>query len=260
MDRYHAIVERWKQREIKDVNDLQTVLQNFRIVFAYHSGKIENQEITYHNTREIFENGKVVNYTGELRTLYEIQNQKECYDFLKYKIIAREPVTPALIKDIHRMLTQGTYDEARWSKGERPGQFKKHDYVVANDQGALPEDVEDEISELCEEIENIDDRGDNIIKTAAYLHCKFENTHPFADGNGRAGRTLMNYYLMIHNHPPLIIFENTKDLYYRALGYYDETGEIDQFVSYMKESMIQSWEKRHAPERRLDSFLEKQKD
>lgn len=40
-----------------------------------------------HQTREIFENGKVTNYTGELRHLFETQNQKVCYEWLKSKII-----------------------------------------------------------------------------------------------------------------------------------------------------------------------------
>lgn len=257
MAEYELIVEKWKEKKISTIEDLQTVLQNFRILFAYHSGKIENSEITYHNTREIFENGKVVNFTGELRTLYEIENQKKCFDFLKGKIVDREEITPDLIKSIHRELTQGTYDEARWLKGERPGEYKKHDYVVANDQGALPEEVSEEIEELCDEIRDVPDKGENIIKTAAYIHCKFENTHPFADGNGRVGRTLMNYYLMTHNHPPLIVYDETKDQYYKALGYYDATGDISQFVEYMKESIVRSWEIYRAPEKGLDTFIER---
>lgn len=257
MAEYELIVEKWKEKRISTVEDLQTVLQNFRILFAYHSGKIENSEITYHNTREIFENGKVVNFTGELRTLYEIENQKKCFDFLKGKIVDREEITPDLIKSIHRELTQGTYDETRWLKGERPGEYKKHDYVVANDQGALPEEVSEEIEELCDEIRDVPDKGENIIKTAAYVHCKFENTHPFADGNGRVGRTLMNYYLMTHNHPPLIVYDETKDQYYKALGHYDATGDINQFVEYMKESIVRSWEIHRAPEKGLDTFIER---
>lgn len=257
MSNYRVIVEKWQKKEIKTSADLDTVLQNFRILFAYHSGKIENSEITYHNTREIFENGKVINFTGELRTLYEIENQKKCYEFLKEKIVNRVEITPELIKKIHKELAHGTYDETRWSKGERPGEYKKHDYVVANDQGALPEEVVEEIEELCDEIKDIPDKGENIIKTAAYIHCKFENTHPFADGNGRVGRTLMNYYLMTHNHPPLVVYDETKDQYYKALAHYDETGDISQFVDYMKESIVQSWEIRRAPEKGLDNFIER---
>ena len=50
-------------------------------------------------------------------------------------------------------------------KGERPGHYKIHDYVIGkSNQGALPEEVPAEIAELCDEILNIPDKGDNILK------------------------------------------------------------------------------------------------
>lgn len=248
---YQEIIEKWKQKRICTKADLKQSLSSYKIIFAYHSGAIENPEITYHNTREIFENGKVINFTGSLRTLYEIENQKKCYDFLLDKIIEKTPVTSDLILQIHEKLMQGTYDETRWEKGERPGAFKVHDYCVADEQGALPE----EIKELCEELRDIPDRGDNIITSAAYLHCKFENIHPFADGNGRVGRTLMNYFLMTHQYPPLVVYNETKEKYYKTLGHYDKTGDVSLFVEYMKESIEQTWESKRAPEHRLNDIL-----
>lgn len=253
---YREVIELWKDKQIDTIEKLEEALSSFWIIFAYHSGMIENQNITYHNTREIFENGMVINYTGELRTLYEIQNQKLCYDFLKERIVAKEPISNSLILAIHRELTQGTYDEKRWSRGEMPGKFKIHDYVVANGQGALPEEVASEIEELCGELTEIHDKGENVLKAAAYLHCKFENIHPFADGNGRVGRTLMNYFLMTHDHPPLVVYNETKDQYYRALGHYDETGEINLFVDHMKSGLERTWERRRAREEKLENILE----
>lgn len=256
MEQYLKITSEWKEHDIKNAADLDAVLSNFRILFAYNSGAIENPEITYHHTREIFENGKVINFTGDLRTLYEIENQKLCYEFLKEKILHCEPVTVELVKEIHRQLTAGTYDERRYLRGERPGEFKKHDYIVGDNQGAPPEEVESEISELCDELADIPDAGNHIIKAAAYLHCKFENTHPFADGNGRVGRTLMNYFLMVHSHPPIVVRNESKDLYYKALGVYDKTGVIEDFVRYMMEETVITWEHVPAKQKKLSSYLE----
>lgn len=253
---YRNVIEEWKKKDIKTIDDLKQNLSGYKIVFAYNSGTIENPEITYHNTREIFENGKVINFTGDLRTLYEIENQKQCFDFILEKIADKVPITEELILKIHYKLMKGTYDETRWNKGERPGTFKQHDYCVADEQGALPEEVPDEIKELCEELENIPERGDNILKAAAYLHCKFENIHPFADGNGRVGRTLMNYFLMIHNYPPLVVYNSTKNKYYVALGVYDKTGDVSPFVEYMKESLEQTWEMKRAPAHKLADILQ----
>ena len=67
MSRYDAVMKMWQDWNIRSVDDLALRLDNFRILFAYNSGKIENAEINYHDTREIFENGKVVGYTGEIK-------------------------------------------------------------------------------------------------------------------------------------------------------------------------------------------------
>lgn len=237
---YLDVVENWQSNPIETIADLEQRLQNFRIVFAYHSNKIENPDTTYHNTREIFENGKVINYTGDLRTLFEIENQKKCFEFLKEKIIKREAITPELIRKIHKLLMDGCYDESRYQKGERPGEFKKYEYVTGDGVGLPPEEVEEEILFICNEISDF--KGKDILTAASYFHLNFEAIHPFADGNGRVGRTLMNYFLMIHNYPPTIIHEENKDVYYMALAAFDKTEKIDGFIKFIEEQTIKTWE------------------
>lgn len=53
--------------------------ETFAIDFAFNSGKIENDSITLQDTREIFTNGRVTGFTGELRTLFEIENSKNAW-------------------------------------------------------------------------------------------------------------------------------------------------------------------------------------
>lgn len=240
---YSKAVELWQSYKIASAGDLDKYLDSFRILFAFHSGKIENEEITYHDTREIFENGKVVNYTGSPRTLFEQQNQKLCYEFLKEKIVEKEPLSIKLVKEIHEVLTGGTYDEARYvSNEERPGEFKKHDYVTGlHEVGSAVEDVEKDMTELIAEVNEYN--GRDVLKAAAYLHARFEYIHPFADGNGRVGRTLVNYYLMIRNHPPLIVYDEDKRMYYGCLQKYDETEELKPLYEFFKYETEKTWEK-----------------
>ena len=54
---YEEVKKTWQEKKIKDENDLKIALSNFQILFAYNSNKIENPKTTYHDTREIFENG-----------------------------------------------------------------------------------------------------------------------------------------------------------------------------------------------------------
>lgn len=243
MTGYEAAVALWQSHGIHSEADLDKYLDSFRVLFAYHSGKIENEAITYHDTREIFENGQVVNYTGSPRALFEQQNQKLCYEYLRPKIAAAEPVSVALVQEIHRVLTGGTYDERRYiENGERPGEFKKHDYVTGiHEVGSPPEDVEGDLTELLEEVN--DTGGADPLKAAAYLHARFEYIHPFADGNGRVGRTLMNYWLMVSGHPPLIVYEEDRRDYYAALQQYDEAEELAPLYDFLKEQTAKTWTK-----------------
>jgi Fic family protein len=243
MSEYDNAVKLWQSWRISTEADISRYLENFRILFAYNSGKIENAAITYNDTREIFENGRVLNYTGEPRTLFELSNQKTCYEFLKPKIVAKHPITLELIKETHLILTSGSYDERRYiEQGERPGEFKKHDYVTGlAEVGSLPEDVEGDLAELIEELGEY--KNKDILKVAAYFHARFEYIHPFADGNGRVGRVLLNYYLMINNYPPLIIHDDDKAAYYEALAAYDNNEELKPMELFLKQQTERTWKK-----------------
>jgi Fic family protein len=169
---------------------------------------------------------------------------------LKPKIAAKLPLTTALIKEIHGTLTAGTYDERRYvEQGERPGEFKKHDYVTGlAEVGSLPDDVEDDLMDLLSELNTY--KGKELLTAAAYFHARFEYIHPFADGNGRTGRALLNYFLMINNHPPIIIHDEDKAAYYDALAAYDISEDIAPMAAFLKQQTARTWEKTLERERR----------
>ncbi|MDR3269936.1 MAG: Fic family protein [Peptococcaceae bacterium] len=244
MEQYQQAIAWWQTQTISTGADLDRVLDSFRVLFAYHSGRIENEEITYHDTRDIFENGRVSSFSGNPRALFEQQNQKLCYEFLKDKIAAREPLDVGLVKEVHRVLTGGTYDGRRFvENGERPGEFKKHDYVAGlHEVGSNAEEVDRDVSALLDELDGFGGQGDTL-KAGAYFHARFEYIHPFADGNGRVGRTLLNYFLMIHGHPPLIIYDEDRHVYYDSLQRYDETEELDALHTFLTRQAAKTWEK-----------------
>ena len=55
----------------------------------------------------------------------------------------------AFVKELQKKLTKNTYDTRRFQLGERPGEYKHHDYVTGREEaGAPPEDVQEEMEEL----------------------------------------------------------------------------------------------------------------
>ena len=79
------------------------------------------------------------------------------------------------------------------------------------------------------------------LKAGAYFHARFENIHPFADGNGRVGRTLLNYWLLINDYPPIIIYEEDRRAYYDALQAYDEQEDLDPLIKFLQRETIKTW-------------------
>ncbi len=147
-----------------------------------------------------------------------------------------------LLKEFQNRLTQNTYDTRRWQLGERPGEFKHHDYVTGrNEIGAAPEDVEEEVSELLAELQEV--KAEKALTAAAYFHAKLENIHPFADGNGRTGRLMMNYFLVLHGHPPIIIHEEDRKAYYTALEAWDTDQQLEPLIDFLKEQTAKTWAK-----------------
>ena len=50
-----------RSMKFETMDDFERQLYDIKILFAYHSGKIENEQITYHDTRDIFESGRITN-------------------------------------------------------------------------------------------------------------------------------------------------------------------------------------------------------
>lgn len=243
MTDYDIAVSLWQKRNVQNDAELAESLNGLSITLAYNSGKIENDKITYHDTREIFEHDGVTSYTGDLRTLFEIRNAKEAYELLLVAFNDRRPVDEALIKEFQFKLTQNTYDTRRYQLGERPGEYKRHDYVTGKEEiGASPEDVGEEMAELLSELNDIPE--EKILTAAAYFHAKFENIHPFADGNGRTGRLLMNYLLITHSHPPIVIHEEDRREYFDALEAWDREQDLNPLISFLKEQAVKTWRKK----------------
>lgn len=245
MTDYEKAVALWQSKEIKTDARLAEALNGHSIAFAYHSGRIENDKITYHDTREIFEHDGVTSYTGDLRTLFEIRNGKEAYELFLCAFGDGRDMDEAFIRELQQKLTQNTYDTRRYQLGERPGEYKHHDYITGREEvGAPPEDVAEEMGELLDELLCVPD--EKVLTAAAYFHAKFENIHPFADGNGRTGRLAMNYFLVRHNHPPITIHEENREGYYRALEAWDVRQELEPLLIFLREQTVKTWKKQVA--------------
>jgi Fic family protein len=138
----------------------------------------------------------------------------------------RSPLTVANIEEIHRMLLRFTADaDIAGVIRERQNWIGGNDYnpVGASYVPPPPAHVRRLLNDLCAFM-NRDDLAP--VAQAGIAHAQFETIHPFADGNGRAGRALIYSVLgrrgeAAHCIPPIsLILAAEPNAYVRGLTTY----------------------------------------
>lgn len=231
------VLNRWRLEE----NKVELLYNLFLVRYIFNNNRLEGINLSYSQTKEIFEKERVSDYAGDVRDIFSVLNSQNTFDFLIRSWKDKRPIDIDFILELHGIAMQNSFDKVRYEiKGERPGEFKKHDYVVGrNDIGVEPSLVKDSLLELLEFVNSKE--GKDALKVATVLHCEFESIHPFADGNGRVGRWLLNYYLLIHDYPMLIVFEDDKEKYYEILEKYNLDENPQGMYNFFKSQIERTW-------------------
>lgn len=234
---YEDIVSKWQRAKLPT----NIFSGNLLTVLTSEISKIEGINVSYHRTYELLENEYVAGYTGDIRDLFSVLNNRTLADFYNKALQDKQKITPWFIKKSHEILLKASIDKHRYhDNGERAGEYKKHDYCIGVcDTGTEPSEVESQIVELCELLE--EKRDSDTLKLAAVFHCLFESIHPFADGNGRVGRWLVNYLLVSRNHPTVIIMNDNKEEYYLALEEFDRTEDPLAMYNFLKSQIVSQY-------------------
>lgn len=184
-----------------------------QIAFAYNSNHIEGSRLTKEQTRHIYETSSFFSEKdGEeikINDVIETRNHFKAFDYILEKI--HEPITQDFLKELHRILKNGTSDDVI-------GDYKKTANYIGDFSTTKPKQVTQEIERLLSEYTiktNID------IKDIIDFHYKFERIHPFEDGNGRIGRLIMFKECLRNGIIPFIIDVEHQAFYYRGLKNYE---------------------------------------
>ena len=94
------------------------------------------------------------------------------------------------------------------------------------------------MKELMEWIKN--SAGLHPVEVAALAHYRLVSIHPFADGNGRSARLLMNMILLMEGYPPAVIRKEDRLAYIGALEKAQLGGSKEDYFNIITEAVHRS--------------------
>jgi prophage maintenance system killer protein len=169
---------------------------------------------------------------GEIdeRTLVTLRAQLDSLGMVLDFVRDDRDLGSSFIKELHQALTrtQDTYaaTDALGRVFEAPlprGEWKRlPNHVLLQDNTLLeyapPEQVASEIDRLIAMWKDIQTEQVHPIVKAAWLHHRFVQIHPFADGNGRVARALTLLVLEKERYAPLVVDRWHRAEYVQALA------------------------------------------
>lgn len=155
------------------------------------------------------------------------------------------PISLRLIRELHSELME----HARATHFSDPGEFRKSQNWIGGTRPGnarfVPPPIEamnKSLGEL-EQFIHSEDATPIVIK-AGLIHAQFETIHPFLDGNGRAGRMLITFFLWTAGYlekPVLFLssyFKRYQKVYYEKLEDY-HNGKVNLWLDFFLDGVIE---------------------
>jgi Fic family protein len=202
---------------------------------VYNSNAIENSTLTLDETERILLAGEV-SRDMDIREVFEAQNLARVTNYIAEKSVDLSIENVLLL---HKMLL-GNIDDSIAGRFRSDGEYVR----VGGHVAPAPEHVERLLSEAI--ADHGSEHGRHFVDRMARFHARFENIHPFVDGNGRIGRVLVNVQLIVAGFPPVIVRNADKSTYYGALREFDAEGRTTKLERLLALALVESLAKRVA--------------
>lgn len=196
-----------KEKKTIPFDALKKQIQQFSVKFTYNTQRIEGSTLTLKETFLLLEDGitppdRSINDTKEAEA-----HQKLFFEILEDKT------------DISKDKTLTWHDKLlNQTKPTIAGKLREHDVRIGGSKFTPPKHRA--VPLLVKGFFEWYNRTKSILNPvilAALVHLKFVIIHPFADGNGRISRLMMNFVLHKFEYPMLDIDYKDRRSYYNAL-------------------------------------------
>ena len=203
------ISKRSKKRKdiIKFIKGHSDIYDELTLLLTYNSNRIEGSTLTVKETAAIIFDGASIP-SKDLVEHLEAKNHQTAFDFLMHHIKKNFVIKEEFLLKLHSILMNGIRSDA--------GRYRNEGVRIVGSRVVTANYLK--IPELMKKlIKDINKVSSDAVERAAEIHSKFEQIHPFSDGNGRIGRLIMNAMLIRKNIAPALIKQQERQLYYTYL-------------------------------------------
>ncbi len=215
---------------------IMNTYKNFLVEFAYNTTSIEGNTITLKEANKLLREN-LTPKEKSLREVYDLQNTQEIF----FNLLENRPkFNHELIMGIHKGLMKNI--------DKRIG-YRNHDIRVfkSHFESSPAKYVKTDMNLLLKWF-NENEKKLHPLVLGVLFHQKFEKIHPFSDGNGRTGRMILNYMLIMKNYPPFIIKRKNRSEYLKNLSKADKSdlngikvNHYSSLVNYVGDEFVESY-------------------
>jgi Fic family protein len=202
------------QEEIRQLRPLRgkalaQLREYYKIGLTWTSNALEGNSLTESETKVVIEDGITIG-GKPLRDHFEAVGHAEAFD-LVYRLAKRREITEAEILKLHRLFFYRVDPKSA-------GRYRKVPAIITGAAIELPPPSRIK-ARMGEFITGLPEQRARLhpVEFAALLHLRLVTIHPFADGNGRTARLLMNLSLIQDGYPVAIIPPVLRPTYIDAL-------------------------------------------
>ncbi|MCI0736420.1 MAG: Fic family protein, partial [Beijerinckiaceae bacterium] len=195
---------------------LAQLQKHYDVDLTYTSNAIEGNTLTLRETAEVIEHGITV--SGKpLRDHLEAVDHYEALLWMRELAAAATPLDENTVCELHRRIV------AR-SQPDIAGVYSRNPRRIAGSPVVFPNPAK--IPALMENFGTWLKAAPSSPASAFEAHHRLVAIHPFADGNGRAARLLMNLLLIRGGYPPVAVRPDDGKAYLDSLDRASLSGDL----------------------------------
>jgi Fic family protein len=215
-----------------DQTALHKLQETFRVDLTYNSNAIEGNSISLTETKLILEEGVAIG-GKTLNEHLEVTNHSKAIDFIE-SLVSKNEISENDVLNVHAIILDRI-------NPQNAGFYRIGGVRISGTEYSPPNAAK--VPELMKEIYRVlNIKSGEAIETAAIIHQKFVDIHPFVDGNGRTARLLLNLYLMRNGYPPVILLKAERAKYIRTIMAGQLGNDYAPFANFVAKAVERSLE------------------